>query len=114
LLIWARFASTLIAPLWHYLYPAGQFHCKPGSFPSVQYHLLLLHLSYPNIKPELKAVAALNNGSSMTQLLNDFEFLFEFAIPTVAHECILCTQGSLFMTTYGLRVRARFWTMELC
>jgi hypothetical protein len=44
----------------------------------------MLHIAYPDIKAALYAARAAEGvGSSMQQLLDDFEFLFEFAIPTV-------------------------------
>ena len=82
--IWKFFAPTILAPLWHHLYPAAQFHLKPGSFPSVQHHLLMLHYAWPTVKETLHdARTGQGVGSSMQQLLDDVEFLFECAIPTV-------------------------------
>lgn len=44
----------------------------------------MLHIAYPDIKKALYATRAAEGvGSSMQQLLDDFEFMFEFAIPTV-------------------------------
>ena len=44
----------------------------------------MLHIAYPDIKKALYATRAAEGvGSSMQQLLDDFEFLFEFAITTV-------------------------------
>ena len=82
--LWKLYGRTLMAHLWHHLYPGAQFHEKPKSFPSIQYHLILLHVSYPGIKDQLARVRARNDiGSSMKQVLDNWEFLFEFAIPTV-------------------------------
>ena len=87
--IWERFAPTLIAPLWHHLYPNSQFHIKPSSFPSVQYHFLALHLAYPRIRDKL--MAQLENGKHGHRRhlngIKDMIFFFEFALPTVPLFC---------------------------
>jgi hypothetical protein len=84
--LWERFAPTVLAPMWHFLYPNSQFHIKPSSFPSVLYHLLALHMAYPKIKPKLDAQRNLDPDHTHRRFVNtikDFTFLFEFAIPTV-------------------------------
>ena len=72
-----------MAHMWHHLYPSAQFHRKSSSFPSIQYHLLVLHLSYPAIKSALLQTKADATNSSLIQVLSNLEFMFEFAIPTV-------------------------------
>ena len=79
-----------MAHMWHNLYPSAQFHRKPSSFPSIQYHLLVLHLSYPAIKDELLQTIADTTSTSLIQVLSNLEFMFEFAIPTV------CTVSNYF------------------
>jgi hypothetical protein len=90
--LWERFAPSVIAPMWHCLYPNSQFHIHPSSFPSVLYHLLALHLAYPLIKPKLDSVRDKDPEETHRRYINtakDFTFLFEFAIPTV-NTCLLC------------------------
>ena len=83
--IWKKFAPTIIAPVWHFLYPGNQFHIKPSSFPSVQYHLMLLHMSYPSLKTKvLNLLRDTPSHAPLKQVVRDLEFLFEFAIPTVS------------------------------
>jgi hypothetical protein len=84
--VWERFAPSVLAPMWHFLYPNSQFHVKPSSFPSVLYHLLALHHAYPKIRPKLDAHNALHEDETKRRFRNcikDLTFLFEFAIPTV-------------------------------
>ena len=82
--IWKEFSQRLLAPWWHEMYPNGQFHVKPSSYPNVQAHLLLLHMSYPKLKWRIQQTML---GEDMQPryktFLADLVFLFEFAIPTV-------------------------------
>jgi hypothetical protein len=82
--IWKTFAQSVLAPWWHFLYPSNQFHLKPGSFPMVTSHLLILHHSYPKLKATLKELMDMDDLAPrfMTHA-KDCEFLFEYAIPTV-------------------------------
>jgi hypothetical protein len=84
--LWQVFARSLLAPLWHHLYPNSQFHYKPSSFASVLYHFLALHWSYPSFKDKLKElleIPADQTNRRYTNTVKDLIFLFEFAIPTV-------------------------------
>ena len=94
LTIWKKFASFLLAPLWHHLYPTSQFHIKPGSLPCVLAHLVILHLAYPAIRANLLRLST-NPTSKMNERLKnavqDLTFLFEFAIPVVRLTgCVWC------------------------
>ena len=86
--VWKLFAPTIIAPVWNHLYPGSQFHLRPKSFPSVLFHLLMLHLAFPKIKERLDKTKE-SQDEHLTNLklrvaVKDIEFLFEFAIPVVS------------------------------
>lgn len=81
--VWKEFANDFLAPWWHSMYPGGQFHVKPSSFPSVQAHLLILHRSYPSFQEQLSKLLSEDLAASMKNYVRDLEFLFEYAIPTV-------------------------------
>ena len=88
--IWKAYASTILAP---FLYPGGQFHEKPGSFPNVVFHLLVLARTWPHIKDKVAQLRS--NGEirgARKQLLDEIVFLFEFAIPTVCTHIVNCTR----------------------
>lgn len=83
--IWRTFAKDFLAPWWHSLYPGGQFHKVPGSYPMMQTHLLILHTSYPHFKDQLASLQTNPElGPHWRTHLQDLQFLFEFAIPTVS------------------------------
>lgn len=81
--VWQVFGHSIMAPLWHNLYPNSQFHLKAG-LPSILHQLVQLHVSYPHVKDRLDAT--LQQADLQPRLRNaalDIQFMFEFAIPTV-------------------------------
>lgn len=89
-LIWTQWAHTIFAPLYHFLYPQNKFPIKYQSPQEPLMHMMMLGHVYAAVKEELQA-ALLDPGMSKTNLaiLQDLEFLCEFAIPVVekSDEC---------------------------
>ena len=87
--IWARFGNSIFAPLWHHLYPANAFFPKPSSFPSVQKHLLYLHMCADDVRPEITSLLArVDPPPKQTKMLKDLQFLLDVAIPVVMHTAL--------------------------
>jgi hypothetical protein len=113
--LWKVFAPSLLAPLWHHLYPNSQFHIKPSSLASVLYHYLALHWSYPSIKDELTGLLSIPADQTSLRFMNtvkDLIFFFEYAIPTVRQRrmCFHLHSFLFFISQlldYGI-------TMKLC
>jgi hypothetical protein len=87
LLIWKRFATTIIAPLWHELYPNSIFPIQPARLTGVTTHLMYLFLAYPNFKQQLEALddEDVDLTPRYQAMKEDLVFLFEFAIPVVLY-----------------------------
>ena len=84
----------VMAHLWHHLYPGAQFHLKPSSFPSIQYHLILLHISYPHIKDKLVRVRTRGCvGRSIMEVLDKLDLL----LPLLIKQLTLALLLPLFM-----------------
>jgi hypothetical protein len=83
-LIWTQWAHTIFAPLYHFLYPQKKFPIRYQSPQEPLMHMMMLGHVYAAVKEELQT-ALLDPGMSKPNLsiLQDLEFLCEFAIPVV-------------------------------
>ena len=82
--IWSCYGKCYFAPLWHTLYPNSHFFEKPGKFATVLTHYLYMIQAYPMIKARLLTTKADPNLLPRHRVaVQDIQFLFEFALPTV-------------------------------
>ena len=89
--LWQKFARELFAPLWHFLYPNGQFNPQPKSLSAVILHFLYLFKALPYISDtldELLKLSHLDLSLKYRLFIQDLNFLLRMAIPVVTS--IIC------------------------
>ena len=81
---WSMFMFDFFAPLYHHFYPGNIFFLTGASLPKILAHMHYVRLAYPHLREE---VENLLRGKKLTPSMHvallDFQFLCEFAIPTV-------------------------------
>ena len=84
LLIWRKFGQTIIAGLWHFLYPDGSWFSKP-KLQIVTKIFTLIRLAYPSFKKDLEeALAIAHELREQTRVcLQNLQDLIEYFIPAV-------------------------------
>ena len=92
--IWEEFASSIMAPLWHTLYPDARFYPKTTTLPAMLSLFVQLKVAYPKVRARLQKTMSTELPPRLEAAVSDIKFLFEFAIPTVTclfkHVMILC------------------------
>ena len=81
---WSMFTFDFFAPLYHHFYPGNIFFLTGASLPKILAHMHYVRLAYPQLREEVEGLLRGRKlQPAMHVALLDFQFLCEFAIPTV-------------------------------
>ena len=94
-LLWKTFAQSFFGPMFHWLYPHHEAKLKPGSLNWAQSHFILIRFAWPHVKANLERVLTEENIQPCHRaMLDDIQFICEFAIPVVSRMLVLLSNCS--------------------
>jgi hypothetical protein len=84
LTVWEKFAPTVFAPLFHFLYPGTQFYEKSKNLTHVLAMFQCCMTAYRDIYPQLRRdVADVGLSMDIRRPLEELMFVLDFALPVV-------------------------------
>ena len=101
ILIWRRFATSIIAPLFHHLYPGSSFFTKPKTLTQATTLLTCMRLAYESVKDDIhETLLDYNLDQGHRALAQNLVDVCEFFIPVVISSTYLtkfihCKHSSL-------------------
>ena len=102
-LIWRRFASTIMAPLFHNLFPTSQFFIKPTTLTQIVNLLTIIRMAYPDFREALlAAIDDVNIDRENRVMAVNLRDLCEFFIPVVTNNAHISTIRTYNCTIYTI------------